>query len=1034
MIMKRKLPIIRRSIMLMLSLPLFAWGLNAQNFMVQGVVADSEGSPLPGVTIIEVGTQNGTVSDLSGKFNLAVSEKAQLQFSMLSYKTVVLPAKDMMNVVLVDDALNLDEIVVVGYGTQKKANLTGAVASVRSDEVVRAQAANTSNALVGRLPGLIAKQGSGEPGMDGSEIYIRGVATYQGGTSPTYIIDGIERQAEDFARINPSDIESLNILKDAASAAIFGMRGANGVILVTTKRGSAGKTTIDYSGNVSIQSPVRLPEFAGSYDYARLINEYMGSEVYNADQIEMFRTGADPERYPDTDWYDLVLTRNAVQHNHNLSVSGGGDDIRYFTSFGYVDQGGLWDNLNYERYSLRANIDAKITKTTRLSADISGRIERRNASPQSSTDIFGQLIRNTPVLVAEYQNGLYALPDATHPNTLAYTDPSAGYSNARTTVIQTRLEVVQDFPFITKGLSLKGVLSYDRNIYSQKTWSVPPHLYTLDATDQYVETERGSASLRQENQDNEYQEYQGHLTYDRAFGDHQVSGLLMALARIENYHNAWVYRSSFDSDIMDQINAGNTDGQQLGGYDSERARVSYVGRVNYSYKNKYLFEANVRRDGSENFSPEKRWGTFASVSGGWVISEEKFFRKTRETVNFLKLRASYGTLGNDNTGGVSFPYYSRFDVYGGGNAHSGNLSNNMGDYVFGETIVKGLVPGAIANPLATWELSEKTNVGVDAAFFNMLNLSVDYFLENRSHILAQRNAQIPDSFGATLPMENIGRVRNQGIEAMISLNHKIGNVRFSIGGNITYARNKILEMAEAEGVSDLMRKTGRPIHSYYGYKTDGIFQSYEEIEAYAKQEVAGVDYATQPGDIKYVNVDDSDNVVNANDRTYLGYGNVPEIVYGINGSLNWKFLDFSFLFQGAGHVQVHLTGGVVMPYYNSGNLPEFWVTEHWSEANPEARYPRLANSTHNFPNTDFDPVQTYLYDASYIRLKNIELGFTLPQKWLRAIRMQYLRIYVSGQNLLTFSKVPQIDPENIHNQGWTYPQMKSFNIGVNVKF
>lgn len=1032
--MKQKLPIIRRSILVMLFVPIFSWGMYAQNFTVRGVVADSDGNPLPGVTVIEVGTQNGTVSDLSGEFSILVGEEAQLQFSMLSYRTLILPAQSKMEIRMADDALNLDEIVVVGYGTQKKANLTGAVASVRSEELVKTQSANSSNSLIGLMPGLIAKQTSGEPGMDGSQIYIRGVATYQGGTSPTYIIDGIERQAEDFARINPSDIESINILKDAASASVFGMRGANGVILVTTKRGSSGKTTIDYSGNVSIQSPTKLPEFAGAYDYARLLNEYMGSEVYTWEELEKFRTGSDPERYPDTDWYDLMLKKNAIQHNHNLSVSGGRDEIKYFASFGYVDQGGLWDNLDYERYSFRANIDAKITKTTRLSVDISGRIENRNASPQSSTDVFGQLVRNTPVLVAKFRNGLYALPDATHPNTLAYNDPSAGYSDSKTTAILTRLELVQNLPFITKGLSLKGVLSYDRNIYSQKIWSVPPHLYTLNDQDEYIGQERGSASLRRENQDNEYQEYQAHLSYDRTFGNHNVSGLLMALARIENYHNVWVYRSSFDSDIMDQINSGNTAGQQLGGYDSERARASFVGRVNYSFKNKYLFEANIRRDGSENFSPEKRWGTFASVSGGWVISEEKFFEKVRETVSFLKLRASYGTLGNDNTGGLTFPYYSRFDIYGGGNAHSGNLANNMGDYVFGETIVKGLVPGAIANPMATWELSEKTNVGIDAAFFNKLNISVDYFLENRSHILAQRNAQIPDSFGAVLPMENIGRVRNQGIEAMVSYNQTIGDLRFSVGGNITYARNKILEMAEAEGVSELMRKTGRPIHSYYGYVTDGIFQSAEEIAAYAKQEVAGVDYDTQPGDIKYVNVDDSDNVVNASDRTYLGYGNIPEIVYGINGSLNWKFLDFSFLFQGAAHVQVHLTGGVVMPYYNSGNLPDFWVTDHWSADNPDARYPRLANSTHNFPNTDFDPVQTYLYDASYIRLKNVELGFTLPQRWLRAVRMQHLRIYISGQNLLTFSKVPQIDPENLHNQGWNYPQMKSFNIGVNVKF
>lgn len=1031
--MKKRLPLISLQSFVWMLFLLMATSMYAQKSLIQGTVTDESGEALIGVSIQDQKTQRGTITDLDGKFSLEAGIGNMLRITYIGYRTQTLAATKDMRIVMSEDNMKLDEVVVVGYGVQKKVNLTGAVASIKSDEILKAQSANTSNALVGQIPGLIAKQTTGEPGTDGSQIYIRGIATFQGGTSPTYIIDGIERQAEDFARIDPNEIESLNVLKDAASAAIFGMRGANGVILVTTKRGSTGKIHIRYSGNVSIQSPTSLPEFANSADYARMKNVYMGSDIYKPDEIKKFADGSDPERYPNTDWYGEMLSKNAVQHQHSVTVDGGRDNIKFFTNFGYVNQGGLWDNLDYERYSLRSNIDADITKTTHVSVDISGRVEYRHGGAMNSTTVFQQLIRNTPVLLARYDNGLYAVPDATHPNIMAQTCEDAGYSDSRNNSLLTRMEVVQELPFVTKGLKIKGIFSYDKNNYAQKNWSLSPFVYSKDANGQYNLQARGSASLYQNQNDNEYIEWQGHLTYDRAFGNHNFSALLMALGRKEKFHNVWVSRNSFDSEVMDQISAGNATGQQLGGYDRESARLSYVGRVNYNYGGRYLFEANIRRDASENFAPNKRWGTFASASIGWVVSEEKFFEPLKKQINFLKVRGSYGTLGNDNIGGVAFPYYSRFDLYASRSNHSGGLANNLGDYVFGELVTKGLVPGPIANALATWEKSKKMNIAIDAGLFSIVNLSIDFFKETRSNILAQRGAEVPWSFGGELPLENIGKVENKGIDANLTFNHHIGNVRYSIGGNFTYARNKIIEMAEASGTSDYLKRTGRPIHSYYGYQTDGIFRTPAEIEAYAKQQVAGIDYATRPGDIKYVNVN-GDEVVDAGDMTYLGYGNVPEIIYGINGNLAWKNFDLSFLFQGAGHVQVYLNGGVVMPYFNDGNLPKFWVNEAWSESNQGARYPRLEQSTHNFPNTDFPTVQTYLYNASYLRLKNIEVGFNFPRKWLNNIRLESVRIYVSGQNLLTFTDVPQIDPENVNSQGWSYPQMKSFNAGINIQF
>lgn len=999
-----------------------------------GNVKDALGEYIIGASVLVKGTTNGTITDIDGNFSVSGVEKGSvLEISYIGYvsQSITINDEKPLLIILKEDSETLEEVVVVGYGVQKKANLTGAVTSMKSDELLKSRAANATTALVGQMPGLISKQASGEPGADDASIFIRGIATFQGDASPAYIIDGIERTSADFARMDPNDIESINVLKDAASAAIFGMRGANGVIVITTKRGTDGKASIKYSGSVSIQSPTKLPEFANSYDYARLANQYFGSEIYSAEAIQKYKDGSDPELYPNTNWYDEMLTKNAIQNQHNISISGGNEKIRYYVSGGFLNQGGLWEDLNYKRYNLRSNIDAQITKTTRLGVDVSGRLEKSLNSGSSYT-IFKELVRNTPVLLCRYPDGTFAFPDATHPNIVAANQPGGSYSKGETFVVDARVELEQELDFITEGLSAKGVMSYSRNNYTNKAWSVSPYVYSKDANNEYVLNPRTSPSLNLTQNQTNYQEYQLQVNYNRSFGLHNVTAMAMVLARKGFSSTSCMFRNSFDSEILDQINAGNTDGQTMNAVDSETARASYMARVNYNYASKYLVEFNIRRDGSENFAPDKRWGTFASASLGWVISEEPFFESLKNTINFLKIRGSYGTLGNDNTGGVSFPFYSRFELYQGAVASNGFM-NNLGDYAFGDLVTKGLVPGAIANSLATWEKSNKANIALDATLFNNLNFTVDLFTERRTNILTQRTAEVPSSFGGTLPLENIGIVNNKGIDLSLNYHNSIGKVNYSVGGNFTFARNKIVEMAEAEGTSEYMRQTGRPINGYYGYKTDGIFQSQEEIDSYAKQEVAGVGYETQIGDIKYVDVD-GNGVVNSDDMTYLGYGNIPEIIYGINGSLNWKNFDFSFLMQGAANAQVYLKGGIILPYFNQGNLPQFWVNEAWTEENPSNRYPRLAESVHNFPTTDVPGVQTYLYNASYLRLKNIEVGYTFPTSWLSRIGVTNARVYVNAQNLFTISNVPQIDPENTEQEGWTYPQMKSFNFGLSLQF
>lgn len=1020
---------------------LLSFALNSvfsQNIMVRGVVLNgSDNEPLPGVSVVlKENTNIGTITDINGKFSLSTPPNAILTISYIGFKSqqIQIKGQDLLKIMLEENNKLLDEVVVVGYGVQKKANLTGAVASMKNEELLKSKAANSTTALVGQVSGIIAKQANGEPGADNASLFIRGIATFTGGTQPAFIIDGVERTSSDFARMDPNEIESINVMKDAASAAVFGMRGANGVIVITTKRGKKEKTNIKYSMNVSIQSPTKLPQFANSYDYARLYNTFMGQEVYTQDQLQKFKDGSDPENYPNTNWYKEMLTKNAIQHQHNLSITGGTEKTQYFVSAGFLDQGGLWKDINYKRYNLRSNLDAEITKTTHLGIDISGRVEN-TLNSGAAEGIFASLVRYTPIALCRYSDGTFANPDKFNYNFVAANQPGGSYNKGNIFVVDARVDLEQKLNFITSGLSIKGTASYAKYINSYKSWNVSPYTYTKDTNGDYVLYPRGAASLGLSGSGNNQEEYQLQINYNRSFGNHNVTAMAMSLVREGYYDGYSLNRKNYNVEILDQMGSGAPDSedQSISGYDSRTARASYIGRINYNYLQRYLFEINARRDGSENFAPDKRWGTFMSGSLGWVISEEKFFGNIKKIINSLKLRASYGTLGNDNTGGISYPYYSRYDLYTAGTDTRNYFPFNMGDYTFGTTLTQGILPGAVANTSATWEKSTKTNIGIDASVCNKLNLTIDIFKEYRSAILLQRYDEIPASFGGTLPMENIGKVMNKGIDLSLNYHQKIGQINYSLGGNFTFARNEIIYMAEASGTSKYMNKTGRPIGGYYGYKTDGIFKTQTEIDTYAKQEVAGSNYVTKPGDIKYVDVD-GNGVVNSNDMTYLGNGNIPEIIYGINGTLKWKNLDLSFLFQGAGRVQVYLKGGVIQPYYNGGNLPQFWVNESWSEENINARYPRLSNSTHNNPTESIGGVQTYLYDASYLRLKNIEIGYSILPNLMQSIGIENLRLYANAQNILTFSKVPQIDPENTQQSGWTYPQMKAFNIGLTLQF
>lgn len=588
----------KRIFLLITLLSLIAQGISAQNgnVSVTGRVTSAiDSEPLIGVTVsVKGNSTQGTVTDIDGKFKLSVASDAVLSVSYIGYKTkeVSVNGHTNIDIVLNEDSELLEEVVVVGYGTQKKANLTGAVTSMKNDDLLKAKAANSTNVLIGRMPGIIAKQASGEPGADYSSIYIRGIATFRGDTSPAYIIDGVERSSSDFARMDPNDIESINVLKDAASAAIFGMRGANGVIVITTKRGAQAKPTIKYSGNLSLTSPTKLPKYANSYDYARLYNQFMGQEIYSAEEIEKFRDGSDRESYPNTNWYDEMLSSYAVEQQHNVSVSGGSDKMRYYVSGGFLNQGGLWDDINYKRYNLRSNIDSDITSTTHLKVDLSGRVEK-SLNSGSASGIFAALMRNTPVLLCRYDDGRFAVPDATHTNVVAYNQPGGSYGKSKTFVGDAVVELEQKLNVITQGLSIKGTMAYSYQNGSSKNWTVSPYIYSKQADGSYLLAPRTSPSLGLGKSNIENQEYQLQLNYDRSFGNHNISAMAMALEKKSRYENSSMQRVSFDSEVLDQMDAGNSTDQTLSAYDTKTARISYLGRLNYNFANRYLAEFNT---------------------------------------------------------------------------------------------------------------------------------------------------------------------------------------------------------------------------------------------------------------------------------------------------------------------------------------------------------------------------------------------------------------------------------------------------------
>ena len=1022
-------------IVCMLCLPVL---LTAQSLQVTGKVTGSTtGEPLAGATVTVQGTNTSVVTDAEGNFSISVPRAGSvlvISYTGMQSQQITVNNAGAIQVRLDADASQiLNDVVVVGYGQQRRANVTGAIATVKTKELVQAPVADLSNALQGRVAGIITKQGSGEPGRDNANIYIRGNSTYGATMEPLFVIDGVVRSFRDFSQLDANEIESVNVLKDASSAAIFGVRGANGVVMVTTKRGKSGKLTTSYAFNYGFQQVTKFNNNLPSYEYAILLNEALMNDglpiAYSNEDIENFRTGADPILYPNTNWQKLVLGGTAPMMQHNLNFNGGSDKVRYFASLGYLDQDGLYSSLNYKRYNLRLNLDLQVTNTTKVSIDLSGRLEKRRAPTMGISGIFEHTLRNPPTIPAWYPGVGYAQVGS-YVNTLRAIDPASGYNLTEDNTVLTTLQVEQQIPWV-KGLSVKGVFAFDKRMNYGKTWRDNVYVYTKNpVTGDFEQSPYINPSLDESYFQQHQTELQAHINYNNRFGKHGISALVLFLQQERPQNTFGAGRSGYEFsffDILSQGPATNSSGditEYIYGTKDRFALRSAAARINYDFDNKYMFQASLRADESENFAPDYRRGYFPAFSVGWVISNEDFMDGLRGTVDFLKLKGSWGQLGSDAIN-ARFLYLSRYST----------VANN---YAFGGTVVPGLEPTA-SNPVVTWETSTKTDIGLEAGFKNgLINVELDVFSEKRKDILAIRSAQIPASYGGPLPAENVGEVENKGIEITLSHRKRISaDLSYVVSANLTYARNRIIAAPQGANVPPAFSVIGRSIGSYYGYKAIGIIRDSATYNAYNKTTAFPIGL----GDIMYEDVN-NDGFINDADRQWLAIGAIPEVVYGISGGITWKGFELNFLFQGATRVNQQLTQNAGFAFFNGGRVTEEWL-DRWTPDNPNASYPRLSTNatatTNNYqipggPAYGIGGNSFWIRDASYLRLKNLEVAYTFSPKIVSKIGASQLRIYATGQNLITWTKLHNVDPENTNATGWYYPAQAVFNFGMNIQF
>ncbi len=1010
--------------------------LSAQQRQVTGIVKDLTGEPIIGASVLEKGTTNGVITDLDGNFKLTVSnvEKAVLQISYVGYQTQQIPVngKTLLNVILKENTKLLDEVVVVGYGAQKKESVVGAISQVSSKELLASPAANISQAIAGKIPGVITTQTSGAPGQDDTKINIRGRATFAGDGSPLILVDGVERE---FSQIAPDDIETISVLKDASATAVYGVRGANGVMLITTKRGRDQKPEVSLTANMQIQSPTRSDTYLNSYQSVMLLEEALKNDglpsQFSANDIEMYRkssagqlSGLDAMLYPNVDWYNEVLKSSAPAQRYNASVRGGTKRMRYYASAELYDQKSLIRELSqdtygnssspsYRRYAFRANMDLFLTKDLTFSVNFGTRFEERRGSNTNESSTYSQTfyeLNHTPgwlfPVSYQVQNGestktLYGGSSQYQSNIVAAL-AKGGYYRATNTINETNFILDYKMDWLTKGLSAKGMASFDYDSYYKKMFKADFATYELNDRNNYESID----AYNQFNSDGElgyskdnsttYKLYmEAQINYARQFGKHDVTAMVL--------YNQNDYR-----------------------YNSELAKryQGLVGRVTYGYDDRYLAEFNAGYNGSENFLKGKRFGFFPAVSVGWRISKEEFMANTQEWLNNLKVRASYGEVGNDiyTVNGTSqrFLYQEKWSQIGN-------------DYYFGSSGKTGIYETQYPNLGVTWERAHKYNLGLEFGLWNgLLNGNIDVFYEKRNDILTAYLTR-PQWVGVALAAGNLGETKNSGYELELKHNKRINkDLSYNVGLTYSHARNEIISMDEPEQKTAYRKREGNPISQYFGLIADGFITQADLNNPDLPVSTFGT---VKVGDLKYKDMN-GDGFIDDRDETRIGYSDIPENTYALSLGLNYKGWGFNVMFQGVDHVSRYYDAEAMYAFVNGGKVKE----HHLGRWNPEqseaynlqhATYPLLHYDNygdHNQRTNSF-----FLKNGSFVRLKNIELSYTLPQNWSKFAGMSDCRFYVNANNLITWDHLDGLtDPES--NGSNRYPIMKTVNFGVNIKF
>lgn len=990
------------------------------NVTVSGTVTDASGEPLAGVTVLVKGLSIGSATDIDGQFAVKLPAPIAgkvLNISYIGYvaQSVTLKSDAPLAIILEEDSKNLEEVVVVGYGTQKKVNLTGSVSSLSAEDLASRPVTNTSSIIAGLVPGVSVIQNSGRPGA-GANVKMRGTGTFSSaGNSPLVLIDGLSGNLDD---VDPNDIQNISFLKDAASASIYGSRAANGVILIETKKGAEGRTSITYNNNFGWQRATELPEFLDSWEYAEYYNMAMrnmgNAESYTAEQIQKFRDGSDPDNYPNANHLKWLLgTGSGFQQQHNVGFQSVSGNTSYNLSLGYRSQEGLTANTVNKRLTGLFTLESKLKYGLTLNLNINAYHNNYDApigEPQSIDGIIGYAVREAPIYAGRKSDGSFGYQDNYSPEAWLAGD---SFTKNRANYISGSVRLRWDTPL--KGLSLQGKIG--ANYYNSYNKNYRAETY-FDANKTV-----GPTNLDVSDTDNTYSSVEALAQYTNSFGRHNIN--ILAGYSFEEWSNKylWGSRNTFPTTSLSELVSGDASTANNTSSLTESALMSYFGRINYNYDERYLLEGNIRYDGSSHFAKKKRWGVFPSVSAAWRISQEAFWKESaiNNVVDNLKIRVSHGTLGNQNIG--AYAYQQTY--WYGYNYPLGNPST--------------LTPGAVSGPFndvdITWEKTRITDVGIDFSLWNSrLTGTVDYFYKYTSDILS--SVEKTDILGNSVGNTNVGAVSNKGIEVNLTYNGRIGNdFRFSISPNFTWVKNAVEKLSDgAREQINQGRIVGEPLGIIYGYKTDGLFVDQAEIDGAPNQIVSKE--SLKPGYVRYRDLDGDGSVDADHDRTILG-STTPKFYYGMTLTAQYKGFDFSALLQGVGGHKRLIGSYMAYAFYNGGQIQRWQADNCWTVDNPDkwAEYPRL--ETLNMNNPNLQTSDYWVRDASFLRIKNITVGYTIPKSITKKIGFENIRVYVSGDNLHTFNKFYKgWDPENEIGTGDApsfYPIVSVYSFGFNFK-